>query len=420
MSHPLNITCHTCKSGLLYLTPFFPYFNACLLRLFAIVSSVSPSENRPFVSPRSDRASLSGLRNREAVMMGTLFPKIGKLSDFIYKFKRLAPEKRVIPVVGRVKLHGAHADWVVSSDNTVRVQSRNLLELSSSNDIYGLYDFSAPLHTIITSLRDGILVRFKELNPEETIDTESPVIISGEWCGQSIQKGVAISKLPKHFVIISIRINGTWVDEGEYGDICNEANGVYNIGKYPDYRLHLDLDNIECSERAIQALVNGIDQECPYGLARGVHGRGEGIVWKATGYQQDPELWFKSKAESYAVSNSSKLPANAVARDNRDRENNFAAAVVTEGRLEQGWEYLTEMGVKKEKRATGKFVAWITNDVLAEEGQEMAEKEIDKGKLKVSIKFVAEAWYKKRLFEDEGGNDSEIKAITGKVGSMTT
>ncbi|KAL8708282.1 MAG: hypothetical protein Q9225_007627 [Loekoesia sp. 1 TL-2023] len=355
-----------------------------------------------------------------AETMNTLFPKIGKLSDFIHRFKKLAPETRIIPLAGSVKLHGAHADWVISSDDAIRVQSRNLLELSSCNDIYGLFAFTTPLHTAITRLRDDILRRFTELDPQEPIDSDCSVIISGEWCGQGIQKGVAISQLPKHFVIFSICINGVWVDEKEYADICNEADGIHNIGKVPCYRFDFNLDDIECSELAVQAFVNAVEQTCPYGLARGVEGPGEGIVWKAIGYERDPEMWFKYKAESHAVSHSAKLPVTALAPENREREDNFATAVVTERRLQQGWEYLREMGVTRDKAATGRFVAWVTNDVLTEEGEEMARKKISKGKLRPSIKSIAGAWYKKRLSEIAEGDKCEMEAITEMVENMAT
>ncbi|KAL8942404.1 MAG: hypothetical protein Q9216_001668 [Gyalolechia sp. 2 TL-2023] len=350
----------------------------------------------------------------------TQFPKIGKLSDFIYKYQKLVPETRIAHLAGSVKLHGAHADWVVSSDDNIRVQSRNMLDLSASNDNYGLFAFSSPLHAVILRLRDDILRRFTELNPSDTINLGHPMIISGEWCGRGIQKGVAISKLPKHFVIISIRINGDWVDEKAYADICNEAHEIFNIGKIPYYRLEFDMTNSKCSELTIQTLVKQVEQTCPFGLARGIKGRGEGIVWKAIGYEQDPEMWFKSKAESYAVSNSSKLSAAAVAPDNWEREDNFATAVVTQQRLQQGWEYLREMSVTRDRAATGKYVAWIINDILTEEEGEIATKQIGRVKLKASIKSIAVAWYKKRLAETEGEGGPEMAAIPEQMKGVKT
>lgn len=329
----------------------------------------------------------------------TLYPKIGKLSDFLHKFKYLAPSTRTVPIIGTVKLHGAHADWVISSDDTIRVQSRNVLELSSSNDSYGLVAFTTPIQSAILRLRDDIVRRYTQLNPSVPVDFSFPVVVSGEWCGRGIQKGMAISQLPRHFVIISIRINNSWVAESDYADIYDEANGIYHIGIAGSYRLDLDMEDIDSSEAAIQAFVTDVEKACPYGLARGVSGRGEGIVWKAIDYVQVPELWFKYKADSNAVSHSWKLPAAAVAPGNRQREDNFAAAVVTDQRLEQGWEYLRDIGVTRDEAGVGKFLAWITRDIFVEEEREMSEKNISKGKLKPAIKTLAAPWYKGRLTE---------------------
>lgn len=143
-------------------------------------------------------------------------------------------------------------------------------------------------------------------------------------------------------------------------------------------------------------------------------------MWKAIGYERDPEMWFKSKAESYSVSNSSKLSAAALAPDNWECEANFATAVMTVQRLQQGWEYLREMGVTRDEAATCKFVAWITNDVLTEEEGEMATKQIGRVKLKASIKSIAVAWYKKRLTEVSEEDGPQMAGITAKVKGVAT
>lgn len=345
----------------------------------------------------------------------TLYPKIGKLSDFLYNLKQVTPDISVVRIIGTVKLHGAHADWVVTSDDTVRVQSRNVLELSSTHDNYGLFAFTSPLHTAILRLRNNIIGRYQQLNPEITFDCDFPVIISGEWCGKGIQKGVALSKLERHFVIISIRVNGEWVDDKEYADVHDEANGIYNISKAERYRLDYDLDAPETSDITIQNWVNDIEKLCPYGASRGIHGPGEGIVWKAVNDINNPALWFKSKAMSHTISNSSKLPVAAVAPENRQRTDNFAKAVVTDARLEQGWEYLKETGVTRNLAATGKFVAWITNDVVLEEEKEMVQKDIAKCKLKPAVKAIAKVWYKEKLTEAPEEDEAEYEAMTEQM-----
>ncbi|KAI4289923.1 MAG: hypothetical protein L6R35_000796 [Caloplaca aegaea] len=370
----------------------------------AVTPSTTPASERSITTKRSS----------------TLFPKIGKISDFLYNLKQVAPQASAVRIVGTVKLHGAHADWVVVNDDTIRVQSRNVLDLSSTRDNYGLFAFTSSLHIAIRRLRDKISSRYQQLNPGLTIDSAFPVIISGEWCGKGIQKGMALSKLEKHFVIISIRVNDEWVDDTEYADIHDEANGIYNVSKAGRYRLDYDLDAPETSDVTIQNWVSDIEHLCPYGASRGVQGRGEGIVWKAANDIDNPALWFKSKAMSHTISNSSKLPNAAVAPGNRQRAENFAMAVVTGPRLEQGWEFLKETGVIRDLAATSKFVAWITNDILVEEEKEMSQKDIPKCKLKPAIKAIAEVWYKENLTKAAEEDDAEYEAMAEKMKSLET
>ncbi|KAL8675279.1 MAG: hypothetical protein Q9168_000400 [Polycauliona sp. 1 TL-2023] len=358
----------------------------------------------------------------------TLYPKISKLSEFLYKCKRVAPETRIIPIVGTVKLHGAHVDWVVSRDGNIRFQSRNMLELIVRNDNYGFAAFSNPIRDVILRLKEDLLRRYLQLNPELTVDLDHPVIISGEWCGQGVQKGMAVSSLPRHFVIISIRINDTWVPETEYADIHDEANGIYHIGKAGCYRLDLDTDDIDPSEATIQDIVTDVEKKCPYGLARGVTGRGEGIVWKARNHMDNPEMWFKYKGDSNVVSHAwktvkkcqlVKVPETAVTAQDREREYAFAVAAVTERRLEQGLEYLAETGTAR-KGGLGKFLGWVTNDILVEEKREMTEMKLVQGRLKPAIRSIAKAWYDNRLIMDLEQEKDDLEAMTAGMNDLAT
>lgn len=140
----------------------------------------------------------------------------------------------------------------------------------------------------------------------------------------------------------------------------------------------MNLDDPESSNMAIRSGFDAVEASCPYGAARGVSGTGESIVWKAIDHVHDPALWFKSKANSYMVSHSSELSRAAVGPENSTREMNLAeAAVVTERRLEQGWEYPCEKGVNRKLAAIERFAGWIKKDVLAEKKRGMAQKQTD-------------------------------------------
>jgi len=113
-----------------------------------------------------------------------------------------------IPIAGTVKLHGTHADIIVSHNDRITFQSRNKPNLLATADNHGFATAMAVKHATILSLRSQFIARWKELNPFEDQDPELPVTIAGEWIGERIQKGVAIAELSKRFVIISAKING--------------------------------------------------------------------------------------------------------------------------------------------------------------------------------------------------------------------
>lgn len=140
-----------------------------------------------------------------------------------------------------------------------------------------------------------------------------------------------------------------------------------------------------------------VEHECPYARAFGVFGIGEGIVWKIRTQYDNPAFWFKSKGDEFAVSAQNKLPPSALEIENRDRVRNFAQAIVTENRLQQGWDYLEETHTERSMSSVGHFLRWLTEDCLVEEQREMAEANIDKQKLKPEIVRIAKAWYKGKV-----------------------
>ncbi|KAK4693472.1 hypothetical protein P7C71_g3940, partial [Lecanoromycetidae sp. Uapishka_2] len=323
----------------------------------------------------------------------TLYPKILKFGDFLHATKDLGPLTS-IHLTGSVKLHGTHADIVFSSDSDeVRLQSRNQLRLTpGKEDNCGFASFVAGTKKeVLLDLRDRILERYRKLNPNEVV--EGDIIMAGEWCGKGVQKKVAISKMEKFFAIISTNINGNWVPDWEYADISNEVASFYHVGKADFFEHELFFDNVNASEEQIRKLTDEVEAECPFAKKLGQSGLGEGIVWKATKYCGEPKFWFKSKGDLLAVSNVAKMPASAVDKENRERVDNFAHAIVTENRLEQGWDLLEH----KNAGGLGAFLKWVQNDCLVEEKREMEGLNISKGKLSPAIAAIAKPWFWKRI-----------------------
>lgn len=323
----------------------------------------------------------------------TLYPKILKLHDFLHATKDLGPLTS-IHLTGSVKLHGTHADIVFSSgSDEVRLQSRNQLALTPGvADNCGFAAFVAGMKKVVLlDLRNRVLERYRTLNTEREV--EGDVILAGEWCGKGVQKKVAISNLEKFFAIVSINISSVWVPDWEYADICTDMAGIYHIGKAGFFEHELFFDNVDASEAKIRQLTDEVEAECPFAKTLGQSGLGEGKVWKATKHCYEPKFWFKSKGDLLAVSSVSKLPASAVDMENRERVGNFARAIVTENRLEQGWDVLEQ----KNASSLGPFLKWVQSDCLVEEKREMEGLNISKAKLNPAIAAIAKSWFWKRI-----------------------
>ena len=338
--------------------------------------------------------------------MDTKFPKIHKVRDLLMAIDRLDnPElPSSIPLVGTVKLHGMHADVVVHSDDRLTLQSRNVLNLNLKNDIMGFAQFILPMPKVVLMLRDKYHARFKELNPDVEIKAKHPLIIAGEFIGQGIQQNVAVSTLLRCFVIISASINSTWLPDAEYSDIHHESAGIYNIYKSGSYTQTLDPNKLEASMQAIQKHTDDVEKECPFAKTFGISGIGEGIVWKCQPpFPSTPKFWFKTKGPLHRQTDPFDKGASNLA--SKEKAALFAKSIVTEMRLEQGWNYLAETGIKRDKKATGAFLKWVVQDCEAEEMLEIKELEIKIGLLKPEIIRIAQKWYAARLTEKEMEED---------------
>ena len=157
----------------------------------------------------------------------------------------------------------------------------------------------------------------------------------------------------------------------------------------------LNLDHIEASEAEIEDLVKNVERQCPYALMRGADGIGEGIVWKVRELCGDPSFWFKSKGEEFAVK--AKKPEDLSKRDSSEQAKVFAASLTTENRMQQGWDFLAEMGVTRDMNGTGRFLSWLVEDCFTEEALDVATLKIDRKKLGSAIRQIGKVWYKDKV-----------------------
>ena len=289
---------------------------------------------------------------------------------------------------GTVKLHGTNAAVVLFPNGGYHCQGRNRV-VSLTDDNAG---FAAYVHTskVYEELRNSFT---------ENGFTDCTISIYGEWCGGNIQKGVALNGLQKMFVIFAIRIDDhhddsmEWITpKGMFNEEKLKEKNCYLIDSFKTYSIDINFNHPELVQNEIISLTEQVENECPVGKAFGVSGIGEGIVWKCVDIPF-PDYWFKVKGEKHSVSKVKTLASVDTEKVNSIIE--FSEKVVTENRLNQGIEYLKEMGKPIDMKSTGDFIRWVFNDVMKEEIDTIVESGLDVADIG---KYIAEPskrfWFK--------------------------
>lgn len=276
--------------------------------------------------------------------------------------------------LGTVKLHGTNAGIVKYKNNEIQFQSRErILNLEQDNAGFMLNMLSKNL--------DFLFSKF---------EFENYIAIYGEWCGQSIQKGVAISNLPKMFVIFGIKIDDIWIELPK--NLYDNKNNIYNILQFPTYEIEIDFENPELIQNKIIELTNEVEKECPVGKYFNEIGIGEGIVFTSI---LDQNLKFKSKGEKHSSSKVKTL--NNINVEILENIQSFVDLSVTENRLNQGLKYLEEMKLPLNSKGTGDFISWIVKDILKEEKDTIIENQLDIKKIKSIIAIKARIWFLNKI-----------------------
>jgi hypothetical protein len=296
-----------------------------------------------------------------------------------------------------VKLHGTHADILVSSSNTITLQSRNNAVLLETADNLGFANAMSRKHPTILRLRDQLVDRWKELNAEKRLDAALPITIAGEWIGENVQKGVAVSKLSRRLVIISAKINGSWVADSEYADIEAPQDDIYNISRAGTYHSVLYPEDPQRTIDDLEPLAETIAAHCPFAKSFGITGEGEGVVWKLVPYISDSDLWFKTKGGRFkpTFTPAPKKPPVDQA-EKQQRATALAEAWCSEQRLEQGWDYLREKSLEQNMKGIGAFLKWLQLDIITEEKHYISKHAVDEDMLKKVIIARGKAWYLER------------------------
>ena len=264
--------------------------------------------------------------------------------------------------IGTVKLHGTNASVVFNPDMTYVFQSRER-EITVESDNAG---FAMWGERNIDDLREIFL---SVLEDDFESDMPSKVVIFGEWCGGSIQKGVALNQIPKMFVIFNITLiddqgNRTELTPEQIQSVVHRTEEIRCIYDYPTWKINIDFNDPSAVQNQLVDLTIAVEEECPVGKAHGVSGIGEGIVW----WNVERNLKFKVKGEKHSASKVKTLKEiAAVDIEKLNSIKELVASAVSENRLNQGLDKMKEMGLDIDVKNTGAYIKWVVGDVMKEE-----------------------------------------------------
>lgn len=289
--------------------------------------------------------------------------------------------------IGTTKIHGTNGSIVYEKKtDEILAQSRNRkLTIDHDNNGFCAYVLKYEYYW-------KMLCR-------EIINDYDRIVIFGEWIGPGIQSGVAVSKLPKKiFVVFSIFFQNKetefWVDTldlAKYLPNCLDSFDAYNITEFGTWFVDIDFNSPELIQNTLIDITNTIEVECPVGKYFGISGVGEGIVFS---HNLVNKIYrFKVKGEKH--SNSKVKCLAPINEEEYKNVRDFAENYVTESRLLQGIQWMTEMNIAVDIKHLGAYIKWVTGDVFKEEINNIAENDLDAKKVAKEISNIAREFFMK-------------------------
>lgn len=300
---------------------------------------------------------------------------ISAVRNHCHKFNKPLP---TLTYTGTVKLHGSNVGVRRTPSGKIQPQSRErIIDITSDN--YGFAFFCEANKDVVVNL-------FKDF------PSNADVTLYGEWCGGNIQKGVALSQCPKHWVIFAAKVNDEYVNLPT--SLHDNASLIYNIYQIPTYEVTVDFMNPAPASDLLSEYTLTVEEECPWAkLMFNVSGIGEGVVWHRKGHPNDEWAWFKTKGLKHKGSDRTKVAKIKISDEKMESINALAEALLPQWRLEQGITHLRDEGLPLLPESTGPYLQWIAKDILKEEVSTIAESGFDWKQANGAVMRMARNFY---------------------------
>lgn len=300
---------------------------------------------------------------------------------------KLTNQMPLITFEGTVKVHGTNGGVVVWSDGEVTYQSRSRI-VSLYQDNAGFYMWASSLGT---DHWQGLTA-----NLLESCDA---VAIFGEWAGDNIQAGVAVSGMSKRFIIFSVQkitknpdfgkaTEDGKVDEQQYFrefvplDLETQAtlklsHDCHLSHEFGTFKLPVDFSDPAEAMETLNKITLEIEQNCPVGAIlnpKSENTIGEGLVWQGTD-EAGNFYQFKDKGKLHERGKGDKKPKlpKTLTPEQKQAVDGFMQSALTMDRLLQGLEVMQEMQHEIIRKNTNVYLKWVMSDIHKEHGSELRE-----------------------------------------------
>lgn len=316
----------------------------------------------------------------------------------------------VLKFVGTVKLHGTNSGIGYRKDVGHWCQSRNNV-LTPLKDNAGFAQSFDPIADQF--FQDYVLPQSQAIR--EAYKEGRTIVIYGEWCGGNIQKNVALTGLPRMFVIFKVKVidqtvetasggdaegeaeqekHAHWLHPEDWSDIQWHEKSIYNIYDFPTYEVEIDFEEPALAQNKLIAITEAVERECPVGAYFNKSGVGEGVVW--TEWEQTHGgLRFKVKGEEHSVSKVKTLAPIDTEKLASIQE--FVDYACTENRMLQGLDYLREQQLTIEMKNVGTFLKWLINDIIKEEKDTLAASNIEAKDVNSKVSSKGKLWFQTHI-----------------------
>ena len=345
------------------------------------------------------------------------FPKIEQFSSIVSNIKKqtqfqgfdendepIMDRYAILPKVvfkGTTKCHGTNGSIAFNANtNEFWVQSRkNIITPEKDNAGFAFFVYSNE------ELFKKLIIQFAE---EQNIDINRyMIVVSGEWAGKGIQKGVAITEASKFFAIFAVKLvpinsdgeneeDNQWVSDITTFPVDNEKR-IFNIHQFGTFEIEIDFEKPQESQNKLIEYTDEVEKQCPAGKFFGVTENtiGEGIVW--VGEYKDRRKVFKTKGEEHAKSKVKTLRGVDLVSLNSSIE--FANTVCKAWRLEQGAQEVCDTlnGGEYDIKKTGEVIRWVMKDILEEELVLIKEYGLTPKQFGAQVSKIVARWFKDEI-----------------------